>query len=512
MRRPALRVAILVVFALSLAACGGGGGGGAVVGVGSSLAITTTSLPSGTPNVAYPTTTLEASDAEGAVTWQLVSGALPAGLTLSSAGVVSGTPTAGVGTYDFTVEANDTITVATQPLSIILADFQASVTAGLTIGDAWTEQPLTITASGHVGNVSFVVDTNASGGALSGVDGVAGTATWTPGPTGGVTDVVDVTDLGSGSTVSVVIDVEPNPVVNHVARFGTTDVWYLAQDLKRGSHAYATDMHKALVDIGLWPAASTGPAADDFERLIEVLVRVTLLREINQIYLREADGAAGVDGLDISFPYLEPAAGSFTAPPEGSTLSGSAARYSIMELADQVGVGSGILGTAFVDMDNDRHEHNGGNTLGTFTDRVTGSFSSWQGSRELDANPVNPTDQPILEALLYEQPMSGARYDEIKTLLEFWARAMAIVTAHEIGHSLGLDHNSSPGTLMASSIGFSTSNLSAPNAVPLTTSEVTTLETDLPGPGKTSAPFTLFGSELPERGGETRVLRVANDG
>ena len=226
-----------------------------------------------------------------------------------------------------------------------------------------------------------------------------------------------------------------------------------------------------------------------------------LLRELNLIYLRDADGSEGADGLDISFPFEEPDASSYTAPSPGSTLSGSSTRYSVMEFSDAVTQASGVLGVAFVDRDNDRHENDGGDDLGVLTDRVTSSFSGWQSGRLLDGEPITSADEPILRALLYGDTMSGARYTAIKTLLEYWARAMAIVTAHEVGHSLGLGHNGSNGTLMASSIGFSTSNLSASNAVPLTSGEVTALRSDLPGPGKASASLTLFGLDTETSGG-----------
>jgi hypothetical protein len=71
----------------------------------SPLTITTTSLPSiivGTPYNA----TLSASGGTPPYTWSLSSGALPTGLTLSPAGVISGTPT-GQDTFSFTVMVTD---------------------------------------------------------------------------------------------------------------------------------------------------------------------------------------------------------------------------------------------------------------------------------------------------------------------------------------------------------------------------------------------------------------------
>ena len=87
---------------------------------GSPLTITTASpLPPGTLNVAY-NSTLAASGGTTPYTWSLASGNLPAGVTLSSAGVISGTPTA-YGTSSFTVKVTDsssTPVTATAPFEL----------------------------------------------------------------------------------------------------------------------------------------------------------------------------------------------------------------------------------------------------------------------------------------------------------------------------------------------------------------------------------------------------------
>ena len=87
------------------------------VSVVSTLTITTTSLPNGTVNVAY-SATLSASGGRPPYTWTLVSGELPPGLSLSSDGTVSGTPTT-VGSYTFTMQVQDsTGLTATQPYTV----------------------------------------------------------------------------------------------------------------------------------------------------------------------------------------------------------------------------------------------------------------------------------------------------------------------------------------------------------------------------------------------------------
>jgi uncharacterized repeat protein (TIGR02543 family) len=70
------------------------------------FAITTSSLPPGVIGVAY-SQTLSASGGQGAYTWSITSGSLPAGLSLDpSTGMISGTPTA-TGSSSFTVLATD---------------------------------------------------------------------------------------------------------------------------------------------------------------------------------------------------------------------------------------------------------------------------------------------------------------------------------------------------------------------------------------------------------------------
>src|SRR5205807_2926778 len=83
------------------------------------LSVSTTPLPNGTQSVAY-NQSLAAAGGTTPYSWSLISGALPAGLSLSSGGQISGTPTT-TGTSNFTVQATDSSTpvqTATRALSI----------------------------------------------------------------------------------------------------------------------------------------------------------------------------------------------------------------------------------------------------------------------------------------------------------------------------------------------------------------------------------------------------------
>ncbi len=119
-----------------------------VVGAVALLTITTTSLPSGAIGTAY-SQTLARTGGTGPFTWSLVSGLLPDGLTLSSAGVISGTPTFEQ-TAIFTVRVTDSVaSTDDQVLSIQVQNLnpnidQTTLAAGET-GASYTQQ---LSASG----------------------------------------------------------------------------------------------------------------------------------------------------------------------------------------------------------------------------------------------------------------------------------------------------------------------------------------------------------------------------
>jgi hypothetical protein len=81
------------------------------------LGVITTSLPEGTNGLEY-SQTLIADGGQTPYVWKLASGSLPKGLTLTTAGLLSGEPAVG-GTFNFTVEVVDADSaVSTQPLTL----------------------------------------------------------------------------------------------------------------------------------------------------------------------------------------------------------------------------------------------------------------------------------------------------------------------------------------------------------------------------------------------------------
>ena len=119
---------------LTLAACGGSGGGtpfNPPPPAPPPLSVSTTSLPDGNLSQSY-SATLQASGGTGTRTWSLASGSgpLPDGLTMSSFGVISGTPSV-EGTFNFTVQVADSSSpqqVATRALSILIRTDAVTIT------------------------------------------------------------------------------------------------------------------------------------------------------------------------------------------------------------------------------------------------------------------------------------------------------------------------------------------------------------------------------------------------
>ena len=89
-----------------------------------SLSVSTSSLPAVTMGSAY-SSTLAATGGTSPYKWSIASGSLPAGLTLSSAGTISGTPTAS-GNVSFTVEVTDSESTPATATAIESIDVSAS--------------------------------------------------------------------------------------------------------------------------------------------------------------------------------------------------------------------------------------------------------------------------------------------------------------------------------------------------------------------------------------------------
>ena len=155
----------------------------------SPLSITTTSLPGGTIFIAYPPTTLAATGGEPPYNWSVIGGSLPPGLGLSSAGVISGTPTAG-GVFNVTVQVADTLAnAASKMLSITIETGSLAITTTqLPAGTVNVPYSATLGASGGtppyawsiiVGTLPIGLSLDGASGVISGTPTVAGASNFT---------------------------------------------------------------------------------------------------------------------------------------------------------------------------------------------------------------------------------------------------------------------------------------------------------------------------------------------
>ena len=185
------------------------------------VTIDTTSLGGATVDAAY-SETLSASGGTGTFTWTIESGTLPAGLTLTAAGDIAGTPTT-AGQVNFTVRATDgagsfdtqslMIDVAGAPVTIDASGLPAgpSGSAALPGGTVGVGYSAALAASGGAGGFTWTLEsgslpaglTLAPGGGITGTPTAAGLALFTARATD---------SAGAFATLLLSINVAPPPV------------------------------------------------------------------------------------------------------------------------------------------------------------------------------------------------------------------------------------------------------------------------------------------------------------
>ena len=195
-----------------LLACGGGGSTPPV----NPLSVTTTSLASGQTSTAY-SATLSATGGVAPYNWTVKSGTLPAGLSLSAAGVIAGTPTT-AGAANVTVQVSDS---ETMPQTVVSGSLTLAISGGTlkitsttadpgTVGTAYNFQ---LTASGGVPPYTWAVasgSTLPAGLALSS----AGVVSGTPTASGTFNPSIAVTDETTSNTISEPVSFTINPSGN----------------------------------------------------------------------------------------------------------------------------------------------------------------------------------------------------------------------------------------------------------------------------------------------------------
>jgi hypothetical protein len=117
-------LSVIAALALGVVGCGGGsssGGGG-----GTTPTIAKLSFPNGTVGTAYPATTLTATGGVPPYTWTVTG--LPAGLSSTAAGIISGTPTAN-GTFTVTAMVTDSASKSATATGTLVIAKSVSVSA-----------------------------------------------------------------------------------------------------------------------------------------------------------------------------------------------------------------------------------------------------------------------------------------------------------------------------------------------------------------------------------------------
>ncbi len=151
--RGAFAPAFAGMLAASLSGCGGSGGGPAAGSVTppATLSVSTMALPTGEVGASY-SVTLAASGGTPPYAWTLASGTLPAGLSLTASGAISGTPTATASAAPLGLKVTD----SGSPAQSSARTFDLAVNAALAV-------TMTSLAAAHVGT-PYNATLTASGG------------------------------------------------------------------------------------------------------------------------------------------------------------------------------------------------------------------------------------------------------------------------------------------------------------------------------------------------------------
>jgi len=162
------------------------------------LNLSPATLPNAIAGVAY-NQAFSATGATAPYSYQITSGSLPAGLTLSSVGVLTGSPTA-VGSFSFTVQASDAnaFTGSRTHNLVVLPPALSIAPTTLPNGSRGTAYSQTLTASGGNTPYTFAIT---SGSLPPGMNLTAGTGviSGTPTQSGSYAFTVFVTDSTTGT-------------------------------------------------------------------------------------------------------------------------------------------------------------------------------------------------------------------------------------------------------------------------------------------------------------------------
>jgi hypothetical protein len=198
------------------------------------------------------------------------------------------------------------------------------------------------------------------------------------------------------------------------------------------------------------------PADAPINRIPRELVIAAVVRRVNTAYFRTPEGVGTSGGsLHVSFTPNEPDPVQF---PDGPGRD-----YSRICLGSrQSGCGSGTLGVETVDPGNRRAERACAlDRLGTFAGRICG-LNSTLGRRA--GGPLTLADLKFVDGTYVLGAGSGSddqRFQAIGAVILDWGTSIGNVVAHEIGHSVGLDH-APTGIMIATTNGRDLSDVNLP--------------------------------------------------
>ena len=230
-----------------------------------SLAITTTSIPTGTIGSAY-STLLQSSGGTGPYAWSITSGGLPNGLSLSaSTGLISGTPTA-IGSTNFTATLADSSNPSQRKsvsLTLVVAPLPLAITtSNLASGTTGSNYQSLLQATGGIapytwsitGSLPAGLSLSATTGIISGSPTASGTFSFT----------ATATDAGNpAQTQSVRLSIVIAPVTLAISTSalpsGTQNSLY-SEPLQAfgGTGTYTWSISQGALPAGLNLATTTG--------------------------------------------------------------------------------------------------------------------------------------------------------------------------------------------------------------------------------------------------------------
>lgn len=225
-----------------------------------------------------------------------------------------------------------------------------------------------------------------------------------------------------------------------------TDPWFI--DFEQRGSQFTADMDAH----GLLSGSNT---VDD---LLRRRVMHGVLSTCSLKFRRAVDGSA-VTGRSFGI--------SFTPTRPSGTPGRSFSRMAVGGSS-----GSSALGVARLDPGNRRREDNSGSSLGVFSRFIRGRSSTLRTSvRSSEVRFVDGSYQ-----LGDGSASDDARFRSIRTVIADWSQAVGTVTAHEVGHSVGLGHDDTRRNIMNSAA--SSVMLSDPDST-FTSSHLSSLSSNL---------------------------------